>query len=404
MARILLAWELGGNYGHLAPLHRLATHLRSRGHECVFALRDLAGAERMQLPALGPCVQSPVAETLSTRLVQLSYASTLHMTGFGDMDALTARLRAWCHLLRNTKTNLLIAEHAPVALAAAHSLGVPTAATGTGFTLPPSVARFPSFQPQAAPATAVLDRNEAHVLRCLNQALERLHLTPFEKLQELFTRAERGLLGYAEMDHYCAERSEQPLGLPDYSHGQSPVWPEGAGPRLFGYLRPHKHLEPVLKALAALPARVLLHVAGADPRRYAALLRPGFAISAHPILMREAAAQCDAFVHYAGFNTTCEMLLAGKPGLLLPQHLEQVLVASRAAAIGAALTPPAGKEDGFNVSAALRQLLSDASLRNRAEAFAARYRGQDRSRIIPDFVDGVLRRFNIPSPAAAARA
>ena len=41
MARVLLAWELGGNYGHLVALRALACELRRRGHECVFAVLAL---------------------------------------------------------------------------------------------------------------------------------------------------------------------------------------------------------------------------------------------------------------------------------------------------------------------------------------------------------------------------
>ncbi len=47
MARILVAWELGAGYGHLYAFPRLAHALRERGHEVLFALRDLARAERV---------------------------------------------------------------------------------------------------------------------------------------------------------------------------------------------------------------------------------------------------------------------------------------------------------------------------------------------------------------------
>ena len=41
MARILLAWELGGDYGHLMRFLTLGRELARRGHEPVFALREL---------------------------------------------------------------------------------------------------------------------------------------------------------------------------------------------------------------------------------------------------------------------------------------------------------------------------------------------------------------------------
>jgi UDP:flavonoid glycosyltransferase YjiC (YdhE family) len=41
VARILLAWELGGDYGHLMSFLTLAREFARRGHEPIFALREL---------------------------------------------------------------------------------------------------------------------------------------------------------------------------------------------------------------------------------------------------------------------------------------------------------------------------------------------------------------------------
>ena len=50
MARILFAWELGANLGHLGALVTLAKALRSRGHEAMFAVRDLAASATVAAP------------------------------------------------------------------------------------------------------------------------------------------------------------------------------------------------------------------------------------------------------------------------------------------------------------------------------------------------------------------
>lgn len=39
-----MAWELGGNLGHVAVMLAVARELRARGHGVVFALRDLTHA------------------------------------------------------------------------------------------------------------------------------------------------------------------------------------------------------------------------------------------------------------------------------------------------------------------------------------------------------------------------
>ena len=45
MSRIFIAWELGGGMGHIQRLYPVAKGLRARGHEVVFAVRDLYRSE-----------------------------------------------------------------------------------------------------------------------------------------------------------------------------------------------------------------------------------------------------------------------------------------------------------------------------------------------------------------------
>ena len=53
MSRYLFAWELGANLGHLTRLVPVARALAKRGHEVLFATRDLGeGAETLMLNRL----------------------------------------------------------------------------------------------------------------------------------------------------------------------------------------------------------------------------------------------------------------------------------------------------------------------------------------------------------------
>ena len=96
MAKVLLAWELGGNYGHLVALRALARELQRRGHACTFAVRDLGRAQAFLDPRLGPLVQSPVRLTPGRNRVrtQVSYASLLHNIGFNEPMELAGRIQA----------------------------------------------------------------------------------------------------------------------------------------------------------------------------------------------------------------------------------------------------------------------------------------------------------------------
>lgn len=390
--RILLAWELGAGLGHLMPMRLLAAALRQRGHRVFLALRDLQstrqalGAESqdlLQAPLLLGPPQRPVK-------LQLSYASLLHNCGFDSVTGLTGRLQAWRTLLQSLSIDAVVAVHAPTALAAAGSLQVPAATLGTGFVQPPAQTPFPAFFPDQSVGEPLLRRNEAVVLGVLNGALGELGSAPLPDLASLLQRAHPALLSYPELDHYPLPRRIPYLGQPDFSQGLPVRWGPRPEKRVFAYLRPFPGLHELLLALKNLKAQVLVHVGDLDPARLKAYLRPGLVVSDSPAHLRQVAADCDAYVGYAPHGSTAEMLLAGKPGLLIPTNVERQLVARRAEALGAARVLP--QSSGQDHAGALQSLLEDPALRSAAEAFAQRHAGQDRSRILESWLDDWLPR------------
>ena len=394
MAKVLLAWELGGNYGHLVALRALARELKRQGHACTFAVRDLGSAQGFLDPALGPLVQAPVRLTRGRNRVrrQLSYASLLHNIGFNHPVELAGRIQAWRTLYRALGTEFVFADHSPVALIAARTLGIPAACIGNGFTVPPRTSPFPSFVSSRAKRgissanvpDSVLLRNEATVLAELNHALALLKLKPFALLQDIFRGASPALLTYAPLDHYDVPRSEPFRGLPDYSYGAPPNWPSGRGPKIFAYLAPSPSLPVVLEALKQSEARVLVRLLGDAPEA-ADALRPGLAVTTRPVNFRQAAESCDAFVNYGAHSTVAEFLLAGKPGILVPDLHERVLTARKAVGMGAALSV---RTTGVvPIRHALDRVIDDPDPRERARTFALTSARQDRSEILPRLVD-----------------
>jgi UDP:flavonoid glycosyltransferase YjiC (YdhE family) len=310
------------------------------------------------VPAGGGQSSSPV-ET------QLSYASLLHNVGFSDPIKLAGWISGWRELMTTLDIDEVCVEHSPVALIAAGSLGLPALCVGQSFTVPPLVQPFPSFWPGLPVDRDVLEDNERTVLAALNTALDQLGLPPLDSLQAIFRSAVPGVLTYQELDHYELPRPETYLGLPeDTARGAEPSWPAGTGPRLFVYLQQSSRLNSVLDALSRSPARLLVH-------------------RGDNIDVGRAAAECDGFLSHGGPGVVSEMLLAGKPGLLLPNHHEQLLLARRVVALGAALAP---EQQDVPLHVALDRLLHDAGLRAGAEAFAARYTDAPRDRIADDLV------------------
>jgi len=335
-------------------------------------------------------VQAPVLLAAAARRVrvQLSYASLLHNIGFNDPVELAGRIQAWRTLYGALKTDYVFADHSPVALVAARTLGLPAARIGNGFTLPPVQAPFPAFRPRASVPQHVLLANEAAVLRELNHALALLKLRPLPVLQDIFHGTAHALLTYAPLDHYEVERAEPFRGLPDFSYGERPRWPDGKGPKIFAYLRPSPALPALLQALRRSKARVLLRLPDAHADVVRGAQRPGLGIATGPVHFREAAESCDAFVNYGAHATVTEFLLAGKPGILVPDLHERAVTARRASGLGAALSVRA--TGAVPLKRALDQLLDDRALGTAAAAFAAKHARQDRAQILPGVVAEAL--------------
>lgn len=403
MARVVLAWELGANLGHVAPMRALAMQLRKLGHSCTFVARDLESTEEFIEPELGPVLQAPIklGAIHNPVKVQVSYASLLHSTGFDHARGLAARIRAWRQILQGTHCDLLFTDHSPTALIAAHTLGIPVANCGYGFLVPPVLTPFPSFRADLKLTPEILLRNEAAVLNILNAALEKLKLPAFSTLQQPFEAAVHFVLGYAETDQYEVTRPEPYVGLPDFSQGEKLEWPAGDAPKIFAYLRPFKDLEPVLKALQKSNARVIVRIGNIGLGKVKQFERPGMIITDRSVHMGEAARSCDAFINYASNGNTVEMLLAGKPGLLFPANVEGQITVRRLLQMGACITPPVKGE--FNVSAAIRRIVEDPALRAAAQKFSQRYADKDRSTILADVVQRSFKHFKIPVRAASKR-
>src|SRR5207237_282433 len=113
-------------------------------------------------------------------------------------------------------------------------------------------------------------------------------------------------------------------------------------------------------------------------RRYGA---PSLAFSPAPIHMAKATAECDLVICHAGSGTVGASLLAGRPLVLMPLHLEQSLTARNVVKLGAGVM---ADDDVQSVS--YRRIVTEA-LRNpvykeQATSFARRYADFDQNRQI----------------------
>jgi len=116
VSRILFAWELGGNLGHVMRMRTVARALRERGHDVSLHKEPSPRSSAPDLP------REPA-----------SYPEILLHYGFADPAALTDGVRRWRSLYAQAAPDLIVFDHAPTALLAARGLGIPRVLLGTGF-------------------------------------------------------------------------------------------------------------------------------------------------------------------------------------------------------------------------------------------------------------------------------
>jgi UDP:flavonoid glycosyltransferase YjiC (YdhE family) len=376
VARILLAWELGANLGHLGPLVVLARALRSHGHEVTFVLRDLSGAERAL--AGFAYAQAPVSRPSARSAVPMpcSYAEIMERSGFADRESLLAMVRAWRQIFKWTAPDVMVFDHAPTALLAARGLPMSRVLYGVGFSSPPRVSPLPSFRTWQHVSIERLQASESTVLGTINWVLAQLGVEGLAALHELFAADEELFCTFAELDHYSARATGRYCGPIFYSGGGGPaLWHESDRKKLFVYMRPEMPgFRPLAHALADLPYRVLWVAPGAEPEVLRRYQTPTIRFVSQPVDLAAAAAQADGAVLYGGHGTAAGMLLAGVPLTLCPNHVEQMLVARNVARLGAGtiVMPGTGVDD---VRASIEAMVEGTAFRQGARAFASKYDG-----------------------------
>lgn len=382
MAHLLYAWEFGANFGHIGTFLPVARALRERGHEVHWAVAHPHQAARLLPRDNFAWLQAPAMVEAKIDGPPLNYADILIRYGYAQAEDLLGLVVAWRELMRLTAARIVLADHAPTAILAARTLDIPVMLFGGGFFAPPRVNPTPNMRPWEPVPAERLAQSDALALGNINAALKSLGKPPLRFLAELFDVAEGALLTFPELDQYASRGPAKYWGTLPAAVAQPPHWPKAGGPRVFAYLRPETpHFEAALQALKDLRGAVLIFAPGTpEPllQRYAA---PHLRFSREPVDLATAAAQADAALTYGSPAATIAFLMAGKPALMLPGHLEQFLFARRVEEMGAGLLL-SPEQPAQPLSQRLARVLSDPALRDNAAAFARKYANFDQSQVL----------------------
>ena len=386
MGRVLMAWELGLNLGHLYPISWLAARFREHGHEVVFCLKQthgapgILGSDAWILPAPSP-PERPAAKEPKL----LNYADLLVHHGYGAPAELERLLLGWRAVLEEAQPDVVVADHAPTALLAARSKGVPAAVYGIGFLVPPREAPLPPFRWwKASPGRARLRRLERTALEPANELLRRHGARPMERLADLPDAPVRALTTVPCLDDYPRRPATEPYyGLLHHPGGGAwPGWPEGDGARVLGYLRlAYPSGRRILEALERLPVRALVCVPDADEQLLADFAHSGrLRVTRQPLDVAHGARECDLGVGYGSIGFVTDLLRHGKPLLAAPPFVQHAMVAMRVSRAGAGVFAAPGWE-AETYEGWLRRLLEDPgyarAARRMAEEIAAYPSGRE---------------------------
>lgn len=379
--RIALIWDLGAGNAHAVKQQRLAEGLQARGHQVLLLARNLrvahATAAKLELPLL----QAPHNDWFPDRSAPASHADIWwNEVGLHDAAQTAALFTAWTRLLEVLGCTRIIAEGAPLAIAAARKLGLRTSAYGTGFMLPPGPPwpRFRDWEPVDAARLAAREAQMAEHLAAVGSTPDQL-------------RAEcEALLTWPAFDHFPQRQGGSYFGPLTAAATQSPQWLT-LRPRIFAYLHGHyPQLGPVLAALGALAADTLVVINGAEGMEMPDGVRRADGMLDLETTLRE----CDVVVSHAG-NLVVSAAAAGKPLLVLPLQAEQYITARRVCALGVGLSITVGI-DALDHAGALGRLLGDPAYAAAAREFAKTLPPWNRERQLDAILDHLL------APAAHA--
>jgi len=375
----LFCWELGGGWGHVAPFRLPIERLLERGHQVMFAARDVASLPRLFRGLDVRWLQAPHSVATSVRRTNpaRTYAEILHNVGWGDADELAALVSAWRNLIDAVEPDALVLDQAPTALLAARGMKLPTVLSGTGFASPPAVDPLPPLLPttNAADGKNVEQRVLAHARLCCGPGLAPA------SLGELFQGADATLLlSYAELDHYPSRREGRYFGVWDFGGAEiEPTWPAGER-RVFGYWKSFPAEQDLIEGLAERGLSSL--IVHADPPTMESHEQVRF--ESRPVRLNRAARDATLAISNGSFYTTARCLQHGVPVLLIPLTVEQWLLSQRVVASGAGLIAPF--DQPAELLAKLDAMLSTSAFTEAAHRLAARWSPIDEDAAVTRYV------------------
>ena len=376
MSRVLFTWELGGGFGHLHRIAELARPLVAAGHEVHFASSELAGLAGLFDDSVR-CHQAPLAHRAgaSKQKRLFTFPQVLMQTVLRDADATVGAVRAWQNLYDLIAPEVIVFDYSPTAILAARGRAVRQVVVGTGFLVPPDRAPLDNLRTAVKVDPTSLVRIEARALATMNDVLHRCGGPALERVGQLYAVDAQALMTLPELDHYPQREAADYWGVTRHPPGDTPVWPDAPGKRVFAYLKPFKTLPALLETLQKRGGPTLVFAPKLPATVIERFATPALRFVPRALDLEPACREADVVICHAGHGAVAAALLAGTPLLGLPQNLEQHMNVESAVRVGAALNAPQMQPGGM--AKKLARLLEEPGFTVAARAFAERYAALD---------------------------
>jgi hypothetical protein len=379
MKKVVFCWELGGNYGHITSFLPFYRELIKAGFQVDFVLRDLNFAHQL-LGGVGVrYFQAPLPrDERNAAINTYSHTDLLAQIGYLETDRLTSYVSAWRDLFLVLGADIIIADHAPTALLAARTLGLPATMFGSGFLIPPRQSPMPVFHVWSNVPRHIAYQHDEPVLAAVNNVLVHFNGVPMNSICELFDVAERFLCTTPELDHYLKREGEEywgPYFIDDI--GVEPEWPDVSGPKVFAYITLKiKNMEYLLEELQRLPGSKLIHIPRASADLISRYSSADLKIESVPVKMSAVIKSAHLVVNQGGIGTVSACALAGVRQVLVPTQLEQRMLCKKLVSLGLAYGVDPEQEFA-DYQGTIEKALSCPILGERIKVFQQKYFGFD---------------------------
>jgi UDP:flavonoid glycosyltransferase YjiC (YdhE family) len=268
-------------------------------------------------------------------------------------------VQAWQGLIDVVQPAFIVANHCPTLCVAAYG-SVPIVHIGFGFVLPPADQEtFPPLLPRQS-----LLVPESKIVQTIQEIQERRRRPYPSILPALFRSAERFVTVLPDLDVYKSVRKEPQVG-PLEPKLSGPV-PAPSSPSFFAYLSAEcQGVDVLFAGLAQTGVKGSAHIRGANGELASRLSASGIVIYETPAPLSEVLPKVSLLIHHGGVGLAQQALAAGRPQIILPRHLEQMLNAQLVQQLGVG-EYLAGELSQAAVSRIVRQVVEDVRYLERA--------------------------------------